>query len=132
MVAYAAARQITIVPEIEMPGHARAALAAYPEFSCTGIKQSVPGLWGVFEDVFCTKDSTLLFLQDILDEVLMLFPGPFIHVGGDEVPKARWKSCSTCQAKIKALGLTDEHELQSYFIGQMDQYLKHRNRKLIG
>ena len=132
VVAYAAARQVTIVPEIEMPGHARAALAAYPEYSCTGQKQPVPGLWGVFEDVFCTKDSTILFLQDILDEVLTLFPGPFIHVGGDEVPKSRWKSCSTCQAKMKTLGLNNEHELQSYFIGQMDHYLKNHNRKLIG
>lgn len=132
VVAYASARQITIVPEIEMPGHARAALAAYPELSCTGQKQSVPGLWGVFDDVFCTKDSTLMFLQNILDEVINLFPGPFIHVGGDEVPKTRWNKCPACQTKMHILGLKDEHELQSYFIGQMDQYLKKHNRKLIG
>ena len=132
VVSYAASRHITIVPEIEMPGHARAALAAYPEYSCTGIKQGVPGLWGVFDDVFCTKDSTLIFLQNILDEVMQLFPGPYIHVGGDEVPKTRWKKCSHCQQNIKAHGLANEHELQSFFIGQMDQYLQAHNRKLIG
>jgi len=132
VVAYAAARQITVVPEIEMPGHARAALAAYPEYSCNGNKQSVPGVWGVFDDVFCTKDSTILFMQNILDEVMELFPSPYIHVGGDEVPKARWKQCPRCQATIKTLALADEHELQSYFIGQMDQYLQSHNRKLIG
>lgn len=132
VVAYAAARQITVVPEIEMPGHARAALAAYPEFSCNGNNQSVPGAWGVFDDVFCTKDSTILFLQNILDEVMELFPSTYIHVGGDEVPKTRWKQCPKCQATIKTLALADEHELQSYFIGQMDQYLQAHNRKLIG
>ncbi len=132
IVAYAAARQITVVPEIEMPGHARAALAAYPEYSCTGVQQSVPGVWGVFDDVFCTKDSTLLFLQNILDEVMQLFPSQYIHVGGDEVPKTRWKQCPKCQSTIKSLALADEHELQSYFIGQMDQYLQAHNRKLIG
>ncbi|MCF8220332.1 MAG: beta-N-acetylhexosaminidase [Cryomorphaceae bacterium] len=132
VVAYAAARQITVVPEIEMPGHARAALAAYPEYSCNGNKQAVPGVWGVFDDVFCTKDSTILFLQNILDEVMELFPSPYIHVGGDEVPKTRWKQCPRCQATIKTLALADEHELQSYFIGQMDQYLQAQNRKLIG
>ena len=132
VVAYAAARQITVVPEIEMPGHARAALAAYPEYSCNGNKQAVPGVWGVFDDVFCTKDSTILFLQNILDEVMELFPSPYIHVGGDEVPKTRWKQCPRCQATIKTLALADEHELQSYFIGQMDQYLQAHNRKLIG
>jgi hexosaminidase len=132
VVAYAAARQITVVPEIEMPGHARAALAAYPEFSCNGNKQAVPGVWGVFDDVFCTKDSTILFLQNILDEVMELFPSPYIHVGGDEVPKTRWKQCPKCQATIKTLALADEHELQSYFIGQMDQYLQAHKRKLIG
>jgi hexosaminidase len=132
VIAYAAARQITVVPEIEMPGHARAALAAYPEYSCNGNIQSVPGVWGVFDDVFCTKDSTILFLQNILDEVMELFPSTYIHVGGDEVPKTRWKQCPTCQATIKTLALADEHELQSYFIGQMDQYLQAHNRKLIG
>ena len=132
VVAYAAARQVTIVPEIEMPGHARAALAAYPQFSCTGITQPVPGVWGVFDDVFCAKDSTIEFLQNILDEVITLFPGPFIHIGGDEVPKQRWKKCNQCQSIIKNNGLKDEHELQSYFIEKMDRYLSARNKKLIG
>ncbi|MFM7664329.1 MAG: beta-N-acetylhexosaminidase [Bacteroidota bacterium] len=132
VVAYAADRHITIVPEIEMPGHARAALAAYPEYSCSGKQQTVPGLWGVFDDVFCTKDSTLLFLQNILDEVMELFPSQYIHVGGDEVPKTRWKQCPKCQSTLKNLNLKDEHELQSYFIGRMDQYLQAHNRKLIG
>lgn len=132
IVDYAAQRCITVVPEIEMPGHARAALAAYPQYSCTGKQQSVPGLWGVFDDVFCTKDSSLIFLQHILDEVLTLFPSTYIHVGGDEVPKTRWKTCSNCQTKKRILGLKDEAELQSYFIGQMDQYLKKRGRNLMG
>ena len=132
VVAYAAARQITVVPEIEMPGHARSALAAYPEYSCTGIAHDVPGLWGVFDDVFCTKDSTLLFLQNILAEVIPLFPGPYVHIGGDEVPKTRWHTCPQCQAKIKQLELQDEHELQSYFIRQMDRYISSMGRKLIG
>lgn len=132
VVQYATNRHITIVPEIEMPGHARAALAAYPAFSCTGLKQPVPGLWGVFDDVFCTKDSTLQFLQDILDEVLMLFPGKFIHVGGDEVPKTRWKACPACQDNLKKHSLKNEHELQSYFIRQMDLYLTKHHRQLMG
>ncbi|MBM3164386.1 MAG: beta-N-acetylhexosaminidase [Bacteroidetes bacterium] len=132
VVAYAADRQITIVPEIEMPGHARAALAAYPEYSCSGKQQPVPGLWGVFEDVFCTKDSSLHFLQNILEEVMELFPSQYIHVGGDEVPKTRWKTCPNCQKKKRILELKDETELQSYFIGQMDQYLKKRGRNLMG
>ena len=132
VVDYASARHIMVVPEIEMPGHARAALAAYPEFSCTGIAHNVPGLWGVFDDVFCTKDSTLLFLQSILGEVIPLFPGPYIHIGGDEVPKTRWQTCPQCQAKMKVLQLQDEHELQSYFIRQMDRYISSMGRKLIG
>ncbi len=132
VVAYAADRHITIVPEIEMPGHARAALAAYPEYSCSGKQQTVPGIWGVFDDVFCTKDSTLLFLQNILDEVMELFPSQYIHIGGDEVPKTRWKECPKCQSTLKNLNLKDEHELQSYFIGRMDQFLQMHKRKLIG
>ncbi|MBM3186943.1 MAG: family 20 glycosylhydrolase, partial [Bacteroidetes bacterium] len=91
LVQYAANRYITIVPEIEMPGHARAALAAYPELSCTGKQQGVEGLWGVFDDIFCSKEESILFLQDILNEVINLFPGEYIHIGGDEAPKTRWK-----------------------------------------
>ncbi len=132
VVAYAAAQYITIVPEIEMPGHARAALAAYPEYSCTGEQQEVPGLWGVFDDIFCAHESTFDFLYGIMDEVLELFPSTYIHIGGDEAPKARWKKCMKCQAVIREHGLKDEHELQSYFIGKMDEYLTSKGRKLIG
>ncbi len=132
IVGYAGARFITVVPEIEMPGHARAALAAYPQYSCTGQAQGVEGLWGIFDDIFCAKEESILFLQDVLKEVLPLFPGEFIHVGGDEAPKTRWKECSNCQAVIKANGLHDEHELQSYFIGRMDAFLTQNGKKLIG
>jgi hexosaminidase len=132
VVAYAADRYITIVPEIEMPGHARAALAAYPQYSCTGQAQGVEGLWGIFDDIFCAKEESILFLQDILKEVLPLFPGEYVHVGGDEAPKTRWKECSNCQAVMKANGLHDEHELQSYFIGRMDAFLTQNGKKLIG
>jgi hexosaminidase len=132
VVAYAAARFIEVVPEIEMPGHARAALAAYPEFSCTGKVQGVEGLWGIFDDIFCAKEESILFLQDILTEILPLFPSAYIHVGGDEAPKTRWESCPKCQAVIKANGLHDAHELQSYFIGRMDAFLTQNGKKLIG
>lgn len=132
IVAYAGERFITVVPEIEMPGHARAALAAYPEYSCTGQKQEVPGLWGVFDDIFCSHESSFDFLKDILDEVLVLFPSEYIHIGGDEAPKTRWKKCKKCQAVIRENGLKDEHELQSFFIGRIDEYLTKKGRKLIG
>jgi hexosaminidase len=132
IVSYAGARFITVVPEIEMPGHARAALAAYPQYSCTGQAQGVEGLWGIFDDIFCAKEESILFLQDVLKEVLPLFPGEYIHVGGDEAPKTRWKECPNCQAVIKANDLHDEHELQSYFIGRMDAFLTQNGKKLIG
>ncbi len=132
VVAYAAARFIEVVPEIEMPGHARAALAAYPEFSCTGEAHGVEGLWGIFDDIFCAKEESILFLQDVLTEILPLFPSAYIHVGGDEAPKTRWESCPKCQAVIKANGLHDAHELQSYFIGRMDAFLTQNGKKLIG
>ncbi len=132
IVNYAGARFITVVPEIEMPGHARAALAAYPQYSCTGQAQSVEGLWGIFDDIFCAKEESILFLQDVLKEVLPLFPSAYIHVGGDEAPKTRWEECSNCQAVIKANGLHDAHELQSYFIGRMDAFLTQNGKKLIG
>jgi hexosaminidase len=132
VVNYAASKYITIVPEIEMPGHSRAALAAYPEFGCSGKKQGVEGLWGVFEDIFCSKDETISFLQKILDEVVELFPGQYIHIGGDEAPKKRWKECSRCQKNISENNLKDEHELQSYFIQKMDNYLTSKGKKLIG
>ena len=132
VVHYASERYIDVVPEIEMPGHARAALAAYPQYSCTGQTQGVEGLWGVFDDIFCAKEESILFLQDVLKEVLPLFPSAYLHVGGDEAPKTRWKACSNCQAVIKAKGLHDEHELQSYFIGRMDAFLTQNGKKLIG
>ena len=132
VVKYAQEKYITVVPEIEMPGHARAALAAYPELSCTGKNQSVTGEWGVFDDVFCAKPETIAFLQQVLEEVLELFPSEYIHVGGDEAPKNRWKACPACQKVMKDNQLKDEHALQSYFIGQMDVWLTARGRKLIG
>ncbi len=132
VVDYASKRFITVVPEIEMPGHSRAALAAYPEFSCTGEQLGVPGLWGVFDDIFCAHESSLDFLKDILDEVIALFPSEYIHIGGDEAPKTRWKKCKKCQAVIRENGLKDEHELQSYFIGEIDEYLSSKGRKIIG
>lgn len=132
VVAYAKERFITVVPEIEMPGHARAALAAYPEYSCTGQQMEVPGLWGVFDDIFCAHESSFDFLKDILDEVLVLFPSEYIHIGGDEAPKTRWKKCKKCQAVIRENGLKDEHELQSFFIRRIDEYLTKKGRKLIG
>ncbi len=132
IVQYAANRYVTVIPEIEMPGHARAALSAYPELSCTGKQQGVEGLWGVFDDIFCAHESSIEFLKDVLDEVMVLFPSEYIHVGGDEAPKTRWKKCNKCQAVIRENGLKDEHELQSWFITQMDNYLTSKGRKLIG
>lgn len=133
IVAYAAARHITVVPEIELPGHARAALAAYPQLSCTGQEQPVATGWGVFDDVYCAgSDSVFSFLEGVLDEVLALFPGEYIHIGGDECPKTRWHNCAQCQARLKAEGLTDEHALQSYFIRRIEAYLNARGRQIIG
>jgi len=133
IVAYANDRFITIVPEIEMPGHSLAALAAYPNLSCTGGPFEVMTKWGVSHDIYCAgNDSVFLFLQDVLDEVLALFPSKYIHIGGDEAPKTRWKKCPKCQARIKAEGLTNEHELQSYFITRIEKYLNSKGRQIIG
>ena len=133
VVAYAAARGVTVVPEIELPGHALAALAGYPQFACTDGPFQVTGEWGVFDDVFCVgNDSTLDFLRSVLDEVLDIFPSPFIHVGGDECPKVRWQTCDKCQARMKAEGLATENELQSWTIRQFDRYLSDRGRRLVG
>mgnify|MGYP001014726633 CR=1 FL=1 len=132
VVSYAAGYGIEVIPEIEMPGHSRAALAAYPEFSCTGKKQEVPGLWGVFNDIYCSKEETLRFMKDVLTEVLELFPADYIHIGGDEAPKFPWEHCSACQNVMKINGLADEHELQSYFIGEIDAFLTQGGRKIIG
>jgi hexosaminidase len=132
LVQYAQNKFITIIPEIEMPGHSRAVLAAYPELSCTGKQQSVPGLWGIFDDVFCSKPESIKFIKDILDEVCELFPSEYIHIGGDEAPKTRWKSCSNCQKIIRDNKLKDVHELQSYFIKQIDAYLSKKGKIIIG
>jgi len=133
VVQYAAARQITIIPEIEMPGHASAALAAYPVLGCTGGPYKTATFWGVFDDVYCAgNDSTFTFLQNVLDEVTGLFPSTYIHIGGDECPKTRWKACSKCQQRMKAMGLADEHALQSYFIQRMEKYLNSKGRQIIG
>ena len=132
IVAYAKERHITVVPEIEMPGHALAALASYPEFSCTGGPFEVGKSWGVFDDVFCPKEETFAFLENILAEVMALFPSEYIHIGGDECPKVRWKSCSHCQKRIKDENLKDEHELQSYFIQRIEKFVNSKGRKIIG
>jgi hexosaminidase len=132
IVRFAERHYITVVPEIEMPGHSRAALAAYPELSCFGEQLEVPGLWGVFDDIYCSHHNTIEFLKDVLTEVLELFPSEYIHIGGDEAPKERWSRCRKCQAVIRENGLKDEHELQSWFIRQMDDFLTARGRKLIG
>ncbi|OLY92977.1 hexosaminidase [Cnuella takakiae] len=134
IVRYAAQRHITVVPEIEMPGHALAALTSYPNLGCPGTgPYQVAQTWGVFDDVFCAgNDSTFLFLQDVLDEVLPLFPSPYIHVGGDECPKENWIHCPRCQQRIKKEGLKDEHELQSYFIQRMEKYVNSKGRTIIG
>jgi hexosaminidase len=133
IVAYAASRHVTIVPEIELPGHCRAALAAYPELSCNGGPHTVATRWGVFADVYCAgNDEVFRFLEDVLIEVMELFPGEYIHIGGDEVPKQRWQECSQCQARIAAENLADVDELQSWFIRRIDRFLTAHGRKLIG
>lgn len=133
VVKYAKEKFITVVPEIEMPGHALAALTSYPEFSCTGGPFDVETKWGVFKDVFCAgNDSTFKFLENILDEVIELFPSEYIHIGGDEVPKDRWKNCSKCQSRMTNEKLKDEHELQSYFIHRIEKYLNSKGKKIIG
>lgn len=132
VVAYAKDRCIDVVPEIELPGHSRAALAAYSQLSCTGEQQPVPGLWGIFDDIYCSKSESIDFMKDVLDEVVELFPSDYIHIGGDEAPKKRWKECEDCQRVIRKNKLKDEHELQSYFIGEIDKFLTKKGKKLIG
>ncbi|MES1219535.1 MAG: beta-N-acetylhexosaminidase, partial [Bacteroidota bacterium] len=148
VVAYAQKRYVSIIPEIEMPGHSSAAIAAYPELSCFPNESTKPPRritwsgdttgkqvqqsWGVFEDVFCPSEYTFNFLQDVIDEVTALFPAPYIHVGGDECPKESWKRSAFCQQLIKDKGLKDEHGLQSYFIQRMEKYINSKGKKLIG
>lgn len=133
IVRYAAERYITVIPEIEMPGHAVAALASYPWLSCTGNKIEVQTRWGVMEDVFCAgRDTVFAFLEGVLDEVMEIFPSEYIHIGGDECPKTRWEKCSACQQRIREESLSDEHELQSWFITRIEKYLNSHGRKIIG
>jgi hexosaminidase len=132
VVAYAKARFITVVPEIEMPGHAQAAIAAYPWLGNTGAQLEVLGHWGVDENIMNPSDSAIHFMQDVLTEVLALFPGHWIHTGGDEAPKAQWAASPVAQARIKQLGLHSENELQSWLTAQMSQWLAARGRALIG
>lgn len=132
VVAYAAQRQITVLPEIEMPGHSLAALAAYPEYSCLGDVKEVAKGWGGFDDVFCVNDSTFAFLEDVLTEVLELFPSKFIHIGGDECPKERWRKCPKCLNTRFVNNLRDEDELQSYFIQRIEKFLNSKGRQLVG
>ena len=151
LVKYAAARYVTIVPEIEMPGHSGGAISAYPSLSCFPDKSTkseyptksawagdttgkqVVQAWGVYNDVFCAgKEETFTFLQDVIDEIVPLFPGQYIHVGGDECPKTHWKVCPNCQKRMKDNNLKDEHALQSYFIQRMEKYINSKGKKLIG
>ena len=130
--AYAKARYVNIVPEIEMPGHAVAAIAAYPELGVTGQSMDVATRWGVFSDIFNVEPATIQFLQNVLTEVIEIFPGRYIHIGGDEAEKSKWKASERIQARIAELGLKDEHELQSWFTRQMDAFLVAHGRRLVG
>ncbi|WP_371481266.1 beta-N-acetylhexosaminidase [Kitasatospora sp. NBC_00315] len=136
IVAYAAQRQITVVPEIELPGHAQAAVAAYPELGNTDVLDTAAlGVWtdwGVSPNVFNVSDATLRFLEEVLEEVLEIFPSEFVHLGGDECPKEQWKASVAAQARIEQLGLANEDELQSWFIRHFDTWLAARGRRLIG
>jgi hexosaminidase len=132
VVQYAKERYITIVPEIEMPGHAKAALAAHPELACTPGPFEVWTMWGVDENIFCPHEATFAFLEDVLTEVIDLFPGTYIHIGGDEAPKTRWKASPVAQEIIRRENLKDEAELQSWFVRRMERFLSSKNRRLIG
>lgn len=133
VVEYARKRNITVIPEIDMPGHTLSLLAAYPEVSCTGGPFKVLEQWGIQEDVLCAgNEKTYRMLEDIFDELLEIFPSKIIHIGGDEAPKNRWKACPVCQEKIKTEGLKNEDELQSYFIKRVAAYLRSKGRSILG
>jgi hexosaminidase len=132
IVAYARERFVNVVPEIEMPGHSVATIAAYPTLGVTGEATDVATWWGVFDNILSPEDSTVRFMQDVLTEVMELFPSRYIHVGGDEADKARWKASPRVQARIKTVGVKNEEEMQSWFIRQMDAFLASRGRRLIG
>ena len=132
VVAFAQKHNVIIIPEIEMPGHAQAAISSYPELGCTGEQIPVATTWGVFEDIFCPKEETFSFLENVLSEVIPLFPGEYIHIGGDEAPKLRWKNCDHCQKLIADLDLKDEDGLQSYFIHRIEDFVNSKGKKIIG
>jgi len=132
IVAYAAQRYVTVIPEIELPGHSVAALAAYPELACTDGPFEVATVWGVKEDIYCPHERTFEFLEGVLTEVMELFPSPYIHIGGDEAPKARWKESPVAQGVMRREGLADENELQSWFIRRIERFLLAHDRRLIG
>jgi hexosaminidase len=133
VVAYAAERYIEVIPEIEMPGHSVAALAAYPELGCTGGPYEVRTTWGIEADVFCAgNEQTFKLLEGVLDEVCELFPSRYIHIGGDECPKERWSNCPKCQTRMKAENLKDARQLQSYFIARIEKYVNSKGKRIIG
>lgn len=139
IVAYAAAKGITVIPEIDLPGHMMGALATYPHLGCTGGPYEVWGKWGISDDVLCAgKDASYEFLEDVLEEICGLFPSEYVHIGGDECPKRRWEECPLCQAKIRDLGLEDdekhsaEHYLQSHVMKQMAEFLAGKGKRIIG
>jgi hexosaminidase len=133
IVSYAQERKVMIIPEIELPGHSTAAIAAYPWLSCTGDTIPVQHEWGVFQDIYCAgQEETFEFMETVLLEVIELFPAPYIHIGGDEAPKTRWEVCTHCQQRIATVGLKDEHELQSWFIERIGKFLEKNDRQIIG
>ena len=134
VVKFAEEHYVNIIPEIEMPGHATAAVTAYPNLACFPDRPyKVIEYWGVFEDIFCAgKEETFTFLEDVLTEVMALFPSKYIHIGGDECPKARWKECPNCQKRIKELGLKNEHELQTYLTTRIEKFLNNNGRQILG
>ena len=147
VVAYAQSKYITVIPEIELPGHALAAIASYPELSCTpDSTYEVCKLWGVFDQVFCPTDTFFQFMEGVMDEVVELFPSSYIHIGGDECPKTAWEQCEHCQKLIRELGLenditpnpvdgrkhTKEEKLQSYIVSRVEKYLNSKGRNIIG
>lgn len=133
LVEYASERHVTIIPEVEMPGHCMAALSVFPEFSCKGDPLAIPVAWGIQENIFCAgNDAVFSFLEDVLSEVILLFPSKYIHIGGDEAPKKRWQECPKCQKRIKEEGLKDEYALQSYFIRRIERFLNSKGKQIIG
>lgn len=132
IVAYAKARAITVLPEIELPGHSLAALASYPELACTPGPFEVRTTWGISEEVMCPSERTFAFLEDVLREVMDIFPGEYLHIGGDEAPKTRWRESAVAQEVIQREGLADEDELQSWFIRRIERFLNANGRRLVG